>query len=1678
MRFKYSKTILEAQSADRPIVDLSWSPNNVKLAVATCDRVIFLYDRDGVRRDKFNTKPADPAAGKKSYTITAIAFSENSESLGVAQSDNMVFVYRVGADWSGKKVICNKFPLSGAPMRLVTADNGFYTGTSDGKIRTLDCKSNKSSSLWSAGSCCVSLARSGEAAASGHVDGALYVNGRLLLRYNLPPTVLALVPPYLIVGACDGRVCVYEAQRGALVRSVEPDLPPDRRDLITAALSPSGQTVAIGTFDGCLIGEVKEGGALELSALRVPQLYAAGALAWSADGTRLVLAAQTGALLEYEAVLRRWVWRDAVEVRHASPQRILLTRLAGDAPALVVTARLGPEIYNVRFVGNDWYAVCRTSNSLILCDIARGLTSEIPWSGGGERVYAAAGGACLLHRAGELSVVEYGLDAVLHTVRTERVNPHVLSVRINESASSHDADRKRLAYLLDRQTVAVVDLVTGSQLGQWWHEARVDWLELNEGGELLLLRDTRRRLALLRLDGDKEIIASGVSFVQWVENSDAFVAQTPTHLLIWYSAWETSSVEMSECGSGAVELRGRLLLRPGAAPLQLDEHRLEFNNGLRSGDLYGCASYLDGVSGADLAPLWRQLAERAMEVSDVQLAAKCYREVGDDARKFYLDQILELATTEGNGDVAAGINSSLVRAKLAIYSGDLATAEECYVKAGQPEQAIKMFRQYNRWTDAIALAEKTDRAAVDSLKQQYLDYLNSTGRSGEAGAALLSNGDARGAVRVWLRGGRARRAATALLQRPDLLRDTTLLHDVKDRLIQEEWWELAGELAERTGDSAAAVDYYAKGNNYSKAVQLAREACPHEVTRLEGEWGAWLASSRQPGAAVPHLIEAGRTAAALSAALAAHHYSRALQILQVIDDKESIKEECKQLGDHFISVKDWETAEKVLTSCGMTERCVRAYNSAGRLADGLRLAARLSPDTTRDIYAPLAAQLRQDGQLRKAEQIYVGLGDVDEAISMYKEAKQYDSMLRLVAAHRSALLEATRKHVAQALQASGDLRAAENYYIQAGDWKSAIAMYGGAGQWEAAERVARAHAPATVAQQTALQWAATLPPAPAARLLAARGLAAVGVRWALQAQRWDIANELSDLGGGVSRREVARHEAAALAADSPEAAAAAFVRAGAPDDAVRVWLARGDHQRALATAEKHAPHMVEEVLVEGARAAAERGDLQEFETLMIRANRPREVVQHYKDLELYEEASRVAREYVPDGGEGVPPAVPPLLQRAADLADRSEWSDAVRALCGAARAGAAGGAAKLAERAALRAARLARDRLRGQARATAAAMLADSFAEIGQADVGEQLRAALLEDMDEEGVGTSADYDEEEEAASEAGEATDAGDASELTALEQLARSGQWQRCLAHAAHRAPHYALRYVAHLFKTHSRTEGLDIESTEVPEALSAALEALRQYILLSQASLGQGDATLARAVAGELLVRVSAAPKAVAALQDAAAVLLAIGADDRILQAITLLMALHVPQVSAKAARALPRYTDIIVADIAFYMCGMSVRGEAGGAREAFVLLNHCLDLAEAADDDSAHMIDYTDFECTDWPRTPLLLGAASVRGAPLDTVRDWVLAVSMDQAVDQTLPVDERGRYAASVSSGEQCCVLTGYPLGSRLVTFANGRCANRESWSRAAHAARSAPLAAALVRHVDAWCGQSDFAHV
>lgn len=58
----------------------------------------------------------------------------------------------------------------------------------------------------------------------------------------------------------------------------------------------------------------------------------------------------------------------------------------------------------------------------------------------------------MIFNAGELTLVEYGINDLLGSVRTEFMNPHLISVRINERKQQ---DNKKLAYLIDMHTICI-----------------------------------------------------------------------------------------------------------------------------------------------------------------------------------------------------------------------------------------------------------------------------------------------------------------------------------------------------------------------------------------------------------------------------------------------------------------------------------------------------------------------------------------------------------------------------------------------------------------------------------------------------------------------------------------------------------------------------------------------------------------------------------------------------------------------------------------------------------------------------------------------------------------------------------------------------------------------------------------------------------------------------------------------------------------------------------------------------------------------------------------------------------------------------------------------------------------------------------------------------------------------
>ena len=58
MQLRHVRTINPAADAPLKVTAVAWCPSSTRIAVATADRVISLYDENGEqRRDKFPTKP-------------------------------------------------------------------------------------------------------------------------------------------------------------------------------------------------------------------------------------------------------------------------------------------------------------------------------------------------------------------------------------------------------------------------------------------------------------------------------------------------------------------------------------------------------------------------------------------------------------------------------------------------------------------------------------------------------------------------------------------------------------------------------------------------------------------------------------------------------------------------------------------------------------------------------------------------------------------------------------------------------------------------------------------------------------------------------------------------------------------------------------------------------------------------------------------------------------------------------------------------------------------------------------------------------------------------------------------------------------------------------------------------------------------------------------------------------------------------------------------------------------------------------------------------------------------------------------------------------------------------------------------------------------------------------------
>mmetsp|Transcript_43192 Transcript_43192/g.92156 ORF Transcript_43192/g.92156 Transcript_43192/m.92156 type:complete len:1765 (-) Transcript_43192:92-5386(-) len=1754
MQLRYLKNLHAPVDGMQKVTSISWSSNTTKLATVGADKIVQLFDEHGEKQDRFSTKPADKAA--RTYIVRAIEFSPDGTKLAVAQSDNIVFVYKLGNEWKDKKSICNKFAQTSSVTCLTWPQghpNEVVFGLAEGKVKVGQLKSNKAATLYQTDSFVVSMCSGsdGNSLLSGHLDGTIFrfcfetetvgrtVTTKIAAAGSCVPYALAW--GYAgIVAAGNDRVVRFWDPEGREGQTFDYGSDTRIKEFTVAAFNPSGESVVLGNFNRFLVyaWHPKHREWTEVVQREVANLYSVTALSWRADGSRLIVGSLCGGLDMFDVCIRRARYRGTHEFTYVSLSQVIVKSLATGA-RIVLKSNVGFEIKKIN-IFQERFLVAHTPESILLGDLQTCRLSEIPWhSAGNEKFFFDNPTVCMIFKAGELSLVEYGCNEVLACARTEHMSPHLISVRIASpevedgayAVSPQPGEMKVIAYLLDLMTIRVCDLVSNTTMATISHDVRIDWLELNpNGANRLLFRDKRRQLYLYDVEQQTRVtLLNYCNYVQWVPDSDVVVAQNRGQLCVWYSINAPDRVTLHEIKGDIEDIErsnGRtcVIVDEGVnmVEYELDEGLISFGSCLERGQY---AKAVDLLEELPLTPeteaMWRSLADASMEHFNLPVAERCYAVLGDIAKSRYLHKVNRLIgdhAAEVGGD---GLNYYMAQAKMAMLAKQFQRAEAILLDNNELDEALAMYQELHKYDESIRLAERKNHPKVMQLKKFYLDWLQQTQQEEKAGELQEQGGDFVGAIRLYLRGGMAAKAAS-VVQRHNSNYSQDLLQEIVGGLQSSGMHDRAGELYERMGLVSPAMDAYRKGHAYRQAIDMAKQNQPGLVVQLEEEWGDWLVSQRQVDAAINHYIEAGASTKAIDAAMSARQWHKAEQLL----DQASIGAEphfalpfYEKLASHYASSRQFEQAERAFVKSSRPQKAVSMYVEVAQYEKAHKVAkAHMTPQERTELYTQLAQNLEASNKMQEAEQLYLMVNEFDLAINMYRKREEFEQMLRLVSKYRKELLNDTYKHIAEQYEMKGNLKKAEHYYVEAKLWTSAMSMYRQLEKWEDAKRVAKVHGGKSSFEKVVLAQAhATFKEHGAeagAQLLAKHGLIEIAIDYAVEHSNFQHAFELANHSAKHKLPDIHLKKALALEDDEQfKLAEDEFIQASKPKEAIDMYIHQRDWVSAMRVAENHDREGVKEVMVHHAKDLVDQNNLQQAEGLFIQAGKPELAVQAYSSKRMVNEAVRVCKKHCPamlgdvvdSYGDGAPGGGQPggpgqsldeILDAAKIYEETGNYSRAIDTYLSVTEASSSDydrleevweNALRLAMKHAQERyneiVSVCAKRLKLISRFEAAAELYESIESAREAincyiagEVWEKARLLAQQQCPDMVAVVDQRYKSD---------LVDKGDGDELirrtgdvdSALDMYARQGDWAKCLALAEKRSPekmlpHYLVQYCKILYNKEEVLESCRQLVRYGPPSSSSNFALYKAITTDLLTSADKEGAMLLRQMLFGLCCSVTRPPKD-----------LIDNRDPHVVEFHKALFSAHLmttrqrlkadsksPEIIAKISTALCRYCAEFPVDRAFYEAGLDCKN-ANMINMSFFFLNRFLDYADAIDDPENAAIDNTDFVDTDIP-SPYdldLPDKAHVEGTQVEEIRDWVLGWSMDQSVQQKLDLRQCDQcradiYTANLTCG-QCnfkylpCAVTGYPVLKRTKVECTNchAAANRDDWNVWVQAYKTCP---------------------
>ena len=213
---------------------------------------------------------------------------------------------------------------------------------------------------------------------------------------------------------------------------------------------------------------------------------------------------------------------------------------------------------------------------------------------------------------------------------------------------------------------------------------------------------------------------------------------------------------------------------------------------------------------------WRQIAERALYLLEVELAQRAYREEGEGGMVLSLESLIPIE------------DRNLLAGHLQALREEFDSAQDLFLRSSHPQAALSLRRDLLHWEQALQLARALSPEQIPAISREYAQQLEFqgeysgalenyergvTGREGDRENDLLCQaGMARNCIRVG-----------------EISRGETLARGHPYQLVKQECAQLleglrlygqAGQLFEEAGEFEKAASVYARLKQWNKVGSL------------------------------------------------------------------------------------------------------------------------------------------------------------------------------------------------------------------------------------------------------------------------------------------------------------------------------------------------------------------------------------------------------------------------------------------------------------------------------------------------------------------------------------------------------------------------------------------------------------------------------------------------------------------------------------------------------------------------------------------------------------------------------------------------------------------------------------------------------------------------------------------